>query len=99
MDHERDQDHKVDSPTASVQKQTVDYRWLLRATPMVVLLALFIVFAVQNAKPVQLEFLGWEFESRRIVLLVGAAVFGVAVWELFRFVRNRRRKKKDEAGL
>ena len=74
---------------------TRDYRWLLRAIPIIGLVVLFVVFAAQNAEPVQLEFLGWEFETRRVLLLVGSAVFGILVWELAGFIRRRRRSRKD----
>ena len=87
---ERDPDRTDQPPGPAPAEPKSDYRWLLRATPIVALLALFVVFAIQNAEPVQLEFLGWSFETRRILLLVGAAVFGILVWELAGFIRRRR---------
>ncbi|MFQ5555298.1 MAG: lipopolysaccharide assembly protein LapA domain-containing protein [Acidimicrobiia bacterium] len=76
----------------------VDVGWLIRATPLALVLALFIVFAIQNAEPVDLEFLNWTFSMRRIFLLVGAAVAGVIVWELGGFFVRRRKARKAAAG-
>ncbi len=82
------------TPEARPERRELDYGWLIRATPLAVLIGLFIVFAAQNAERVDLEFLTWTFTTRRIVLLVGAAVFGALVWEMARFFLRRRRSRR-----
>ncbi len=79
---------------APPQPSRPDYRRVLRGSLAAVLIAIFAIFAVQNAEPVDLELLWWNFETRRIVLLLGAAVFGVAVWELVGFLWRRRRRRQ-----
>lgn len=74
-----------------------DYGRIVRGSLAGLLIAIFLIFAIQNAEPVDLEFLWWNFETRRIVLLLGAAAFGVAVWELVGFLWRRRRRKQAAA--
>ena len=59
-----------------------------------VLLLLFIVFALQNAASINVEFLVWEFQMRRIILIVLSATIGITVWEFARLLL-RRRKGED----
>ena len=70
----------------------LDVRWLLRMGGIVLLIGVFVAFALQNSETVEVEFLWWSFETARIILLIGSAVVGIAVWELGSFVRRRRRK-------
>ena len=62
------------------------------------LLLLFGVFAVQNAASVSVEFLGWEFQMRRIISMLLSAAIGVAVWELAGLTRRRRKERQDGRG-
>jgi uncharacterized integral membrane protein len=81
--------------TASAPKQerTLDMRWLLRMGAIVILIGIFAAFALQNSETVEVEFLWWSFETARIILLIGSAVVGIAVWELGGFVLRRRRRE------
>ena len=80
------------------RQEGIDYGRLLRATPVVILVVLFILFTIQNAEPVELEFLGWTFETRRIILLIGTALFGILVWELGRFIFRWRRDRSGKTS-
>lgn len=53
------------------------------------LVAVFVIFAAQNAGSVDVEFLAWNFTIRLILLMVASAVAGVAVWQLAGFLWRR----------
>lgn len=57
------------------------------------LAVLFFLFAVQNARSVEVSFLFWDFRLRLIILMLLCAAAGAGVWELIRYLRRRR----DEA--
>lgn len=77
---------------ASKAERTLDLRWLLRMSAIVILVGIFAAFALQNSETVEVEFLWWSFETAQIFLLIGSALIGIAVWELGSFVLRRRRK-------
>ena len=81
------------TPSAPKQERTLDMRWLLRMGAIVILVGIFAAFALQNSETVEVEFLWWSFETARIILLLGSAVVGIAVWELGGFVLRRRRRE------
>lgn len=76
------------------QKSDVDVRWLVRMGSIVILLGVFVAFGLQNSESVEIEFLWWSFEAARIVLMLGSAIVGIAIWELGGFVRRRRNKDR-----
>ena len=78
--------------TPASQDRDLDVRWLLRMGSIVLLIGVFVAFALQNSEAVEVEFLWWSFETPQIILLIGSAVVGIAVWELGGLVRRRRRK-------
>lgn len=96
-DAERDQDRSGSESRPASRQEDTGYTRLLRAAPIVILLLVFATFAIQNAERVELEF-GWTFETRRITLLIGTAMFGVLVWELGRFVIRWRRDRSDKTS-
>ncbi len=64
-----------------------------------ILVLLFVVFAIQNAASVTVEFLAWEFQMRRIILMVLSAAIGIAIWELAGLTwRRRRERRAGESG-
>ena len=86
----------TDTPTpATPQDATrdIDVRWLLRMGAIVILIGAFATFAMQNSETVDVEFLWWSFGAPQIVLLIGSAVVGIAIWELGGFVRRRKHKE------
>lgn len=50
---------------------------------------LFVVFALQNGRSVQVDFLFWDFRLRLIILMLLCAAAGAAIWELVRYLRRR----------
>lgn len=52
----------------------------------------FVVFAVQNAGSVEVDFLFWSFDLRLIVLMLLCAGIGAAVWELAKYLRRRQQR-------
>jgi uncharacterized integral membrane protein len=59
-----------------------------------------IILAAQNTGTITVSFLGWDFSTPLIVLILGALLVGVVVAELFGLVyrKHRRRtlKERDE---
>ncbi len=56
----------------------------------VVLTLLFFIFMLQNTGPVQVKFLFWSFELRRIILMLLSAAIGVGIRELAVYLWRRR---------
>jgi uncharacterized integral membrane protein len=57
----------------------------------VALLALLAAFAIQNMATVELTFLHWTFESRRIVVIGVSFLTGLIIGALFVYGARRRR--------
>lgn len=81
--------------TESPQKKSIDPRWVLSRIPLVLLVGLFIAFAIQNSDTVHVRFLSWSFDAPRVVTLVGAAILGAVVRDLMRY-RSKRRSDQVE---
>ncbi len=66
----------------------------------VILALVFIILAAQNTGTITVSFLGWDFSTPLIVLILGALLVGVVVTELFGLVYRKRRrrtlKERDE---
>jgi len=75
------------------ENRSIDVRWLFRMGAIVILLGAFVTFALQNSESIEVEFLSWSFEAPQIILLIGSAIAGIAIWELGGFVRRRRHKE------
>lgn len=73
------------------EHREMDASFWRRAIPAIIGVALFAIFVVQNAEPVDVEFLWWSVSTSRIVLLLAAAVAGALIWELLRVLVRRRR--------
>ncbi len=76
----------------------IGYGRLARLVALGVLVAVFVAFAVQNTESVDMDFLWWQFEAPRILLLAIAAVLGIAVWELGGLLWRRSRKRRAGEG-
>lgn len=75
----------------SPQSTPADWRFWRRAAPALVLLVAFLVFLIQNAEPIEVEFLTWSVTTRGAFVLVAAAAVGALTWELMRRVLRRRK--------
>jgi putative membrane protein len=68
---------------------------------LVVLIAVAVIFSVQNASPVALSFLSWHFEASLAVVilltLVTGMIIGMAILSWSR-MRRSMRKKKEQRG-
>lgn len=63
----------------------------IRFTLAAVLGGLLALFAIQNMAPVQLHFLFWTFESRRIVVIGISLVVGFVIgWAIHGFRKGSR---------
>ena len=51
----------------------------------------FVIFAIQNAGSVEVDFLLWGFDLRLIVLMIVCAAIGAATWEFAKQVWRRHR--------
>ncbi len=61
-----------------------------------VAVAAFVVFALQNAENVSVTFLVWDFQMRKIVLMVLSAAAGILAWELGKYLRRRRQRQSAD---
>lgn len=69
----------------------------VRLTVSLVLLALLVVFAVQNSETLQVSFLFWTIETRRVFILVGVLIVGIVLgWVLRAHGEARKRKQPPE---
>lgn len=59
----------------------------------VVLAAAVIILAAQNTARVDVSFLGWDFATPLIVLILGALLIGVVVDEVFGLIYRKRRRR------
>lgn len=66
----------------------------------VILALVVIVLAAQNTGTIAVSFLGWDYSTPLIVLILGAFLMGVVVAESFGLVYRKRRrrtlKERDE---
>jgi len=67
----------------------------------VILAVAMIILAAQNTGNVTISFLGWEFSTPLIVLILGSLLIGVVLDELFGLVyrKGRRRTLRDRDEL
>jgi uncharacterized integral membrane protein len=59
----------------------------------VVLALAVVILAAQNTGRTTVSFLGWDFSTPLIVLVLGALLIGVVVDELFGLVYRKRRRR------
>ena len=66
---------------------------------LVIVIAVAVIFSVQNASPVALSFLSWHFEASLAVVilltLVVGMILGMAILSLSRLRRSMRKKKEQ----
>lgn len=55
------------------------------------LLALIVVFSIQNAEELQVQFLFWSLTTRRVFILFGVLMVGIILgWALHAYSNSRR---------
>lgn len=59
-----------------------------------VVLALLVVFALQNTESVDMEFLGWNFSAPLILVIGITFAAAVIIWSLGGWVVRRRRRSR-----
>jgi uncharacterized integral membrane protein len=66
---------------------------------LVIVIAVAVIFSVQNASPVALSFLSWHFESSLAIVilltLVVGMILGMAILSVSRLRRSMRKKKEQ----
>jgi uncharacterized integral membrane protein len=66
----------------------------------IILALAVVILAAQNTGTITVSFLGWDFSTPLIVLILGALLVGVVVAELFGLIYRKRRrrtlKERDE---
>jgi putative membrane protein len=66
---------------------------------LVILIAVAVIFSVQNASPVALSFLSWHFEASVAIVilltLVVGMILGMAILSLSRLRRSMRKKREQ----
>lgn len=74
-------------------KEPMDKALVARLVVGAIIVALFVIFAVQNTASVTIEFLSFSFQLSQFLMMVLSAVAGVLIWE-FAGAYSRRAKKK-----
>ena len=69
----------------------------LRSLVLLVLGGFFAVFVLQNLATVELNFLIWSFQSRRIIVIAVGLVIGLVIGWLYGY--HAGRKWRDSEGL
>lgn len=59
----------------------------------IVLALAVVILAAQNTDRITVSFLGWDFSTPLIVLVLGSLLIGVVVDELFGLVYRKRRRR------
>jgi uncharacterized integral membrane protein len=59
----------------------------------VILAVAVIILAAQNTSTATISFLGWDFSTPLIVLILGSLLIGIVLDELFGLVYRRRRRR------
>ena len=94
-DIERNSDFEREpDPTAvpEARRSGSDFSWSLA---IFLLIGLgFVVFAIQNARDVDVEFLRWNFTVSLPLLLVVTALIAVIADEIIGLIRRRRRRTR-----
>lgn len=64
---------------------------------VLVVVAVMVIFSVQNAVPVAVSFLSWKFESSLAVIIVLSTIIGILIgamavsfWSLKRSIKNKK---------
>ena len=64
---------------------------------VIVVVAVMVIFSVQNAMPVAVAFLSWKFESSLAVIMLLSTVIGILIgvmavsfWSLKRSMKNKK---------
>ena len=69
----------------------------LRLTLSLTLVALIVVFSIQNAQELQVNFLFWSITTRRVFILFAILVIGVILgWTLRAFADARAKSRIEE---
>jgi uncharacterized integral membrane protein len=70
-----------------------DRRWLSGgAVASLVGVALLLIFMIQNADSVPLDFFFWDFELPLWLVILGSAILGALVWFGLGVIRRHRRR-------
>ena len=73
--------------------EPVNKALIARLVVATLIIAIFVIFAVQNTESVTIEFLAWSFQLSQFLMMVLSAVAGVVIWT-FAGAYSRRAKKK-----
>lgn len=87
------QERPADSATASASRRRLNAGAIASLSGA----ALLIIFMIQNADDVRLNFFFWDFSLPLWLLILGSAVLGALVWFGLGVVRRHRRRKERRA--
>lgn len=81
--------------TEQAPSEPVNKALIARLVIAALMIAVFVIFAVQNTESVTIEFLSWSFQLSQFLMMVLSAVAGVAIWELAGVYSKRAKKKRS----
>ena len=67
---------------------------MFRNTVFVILIAVVLIFVIQNTQVVEFQFLFWTFSVSRALMLFGTLAVGIIAGFLMAFPKHRQQKQK-----
>ena len=65
---------------------------MIKTIVFLILVALVVIFVIQNTQVVEFQFLAWKVSMSRALLLLGTFIIGVVVGWMSRRMRPKERK-------
>ena len=59
------------------------------------IIAIFVIFAIQNTESATIDFLTWSFQLSQFLMMILSAVAGVAIWELAGAYSKRAKNRRS----
>ncbi len=84
------------TPAQPRDKRALRPATIIKLVLAVLVIGIITIFAAQNSERAELEFLGWSFRSPLIIMILGAALAGIVVWEAFLALNRRSRSRGDD---
>ena len=85
------------TPAPAEEKRSLRPATVVKLILAVLVIVVIAIFAGQNSERTELEFLGWSFRSPLIIMILGAALAGIVVWEAFLALNRRTRRRGGDA--
>ena len=68
---------------------------MFRNTLFIILIAVVLIFVIQNTQVVEFQFLLWTFSMSRALMLFGTLAVGIIAGWLLAFPKHKQKKMKE----